>query len=230
MSTERIEQGKELFRDAGDPDTPFRSKRMEKDTTHFKFLHAELLVDYPEIDPRPDINHDFPADWKSRLNEFGLKDETESPIELHMQRAMFLGRALIREGNPPAILKAGCPPFRGFDRVQIIPQFKVAMYRADFAVCYWQHGTFSRVLVECDGHEFHAVNASQVEYDKQRDRKLMQQGWPVMRFTGSEIAGDALGCAYEVGRALSGLQWDTVTAYRAGLAALHRKQMGLSDE
>ena len=228
MSVENFKQGSELFRDVGDPDPPRRSKTMERDAEHFKRLHAELLVDYPKI--QIDTSWADQPGWEGRVNRFGLEDETDSPIELHMQRALLLGRFLHRDNLPPAILKAGFEPIKGLDRVQIIPQFRIAMYRADFAVCYWQHGTFARVVVECDGFDFHDHDPERSQKDKQRDRKLMKAGWPVMRFAGSEIASNALSCASEVGAALAGLQWDTVTAYRAGLAALHRKQMGLSDE
>lgn len=73
-------------------------------------------------------------------------------------------------------------------------QAKIGAYRADILV--FANGR--RLVVECDGAEFHG-SAEQVERDKRRDRYCAARGWPVMRFTGSEIHRDPRGCAIEVG-------------------------------
>jgi very-short-patch-repair endonuclease len=61
-------------------------------------------------------------------------------------------------------------------------------YRLDFGVakCGWQPGEPLSLVVECDGHEFHA-SREQAEYDRRRDRFLVANGAAVMRFTGREI-------------------------------------------
>lgn len=56
----------------------------------------------------------------------------------------------------------------------------------------------NRVVVECDGHAFHEQTPEQAARDKSRDRDLLNRGYPVMRFTGSEIVSGPLKCAGHV--------------------------------
>lgn len=49
-----------------------------------------------------------------------------------------------------------------------------------------------RMVIECDGHDFHERTAEQASLDKNRDRELLNAGYPVMRFTGSEIVSSPL--------------------------------------
>ena len=72
-------------------------------------------------------------------------------------------------------------------------------YRADFAVTTPEG---AKVVVECDGHEFHEKTREQAARDKKRDRELQIAGWMVLRFTGSEIYRGAEYCARDVARAL----------------------------
>lgn len=200
-----------------------KSAAMERDERRFDQLHGDMLADWPVVELSP--NWPLPNGWEERINIKALDNETDSEIEYHMQRAMLLGGTLDRNAKPPIILRASEKPIKGLDRVQIIPQFSCSVYRLDFAVAFWGYGTFARVAVECDGHDFHERTKEQAAHDKQRDRRLAAAGWPVLRFAGSEIAANALSCAAEVNAALMGLQWDVVTGYRAGLAALHRREM-----
>lgn len=54
-----------------------------------------------------------------------------------------------------------------------------------------------RLAVECDGHEFHDKTKQQREYEKQRERKILKDGFKIIRFTGSEIYRNPLVCASE---------------------------------
>lgn len=54
------------------------------------------------------------------------------------------------------------------------------------------------ILVECDGHEFHEKTKEQAARDKSRDRDLQAAGFPVYRFTGSEIWRDPVACATQL--------------------------------
>lgn len=58
-----------------------------------------------------------------------------------------------------------------------------------------------KLIVECDGHDFHERTKEQAKRDRSRDRRALLHGIEVMRFTGSEIWNDPWGCAGEV------LQW-----------------------
>jgi hypothetical protein len=52
-----------------------------------------------------------------------------------------------------------------------------------------------RVVVECDGYEWHKDNFTE---DRQRDRKLQRAGFDVVRFSGREINADPLGCGRQL--------------------------------
>jgi hypothetical protein len=55
-----------------------------------------------------------------------------------------------------------------------------------------------RLVIECDGHDFHEKTREQATKDKSRDRDLLNLGYPVMRFTGSEIVSAPLKSAAQV--------------------------------
>ena len=46
---------------------------------------------------------------------------------------------------------------------------------------------FARIILEVDGHEFHEKTKEQAIRDKSRDRFITRKGFPIFRFTGSEI-------------------------------------------
>lgn len=52
-----------------------------------------------------------------------------------------------------------------------------------------------KILIECDGHEFHHKTKKQVEYDNERQLALQTAGYEVIRFSGSQIYNNPLGCA-----------------------------------
>lgn len=100
----------------------------------------------------------------------------KSPIEERFAAALFAELAL----RPAAL--------------SIHPQAPVGKYAADLLLCLGQ----KRVVVECDGHDFHERTPEQAERDKSRDRFMVAQGLTVMRFTGRELTRDAGKCAQEV--------------------------------
>lgn len=69
--------------------------------------------------------------------------------------------------------------------------------RFDFVlVPHGTNGSSTGVVIEADGRAFHAGTADQVAADKARDRAvLLATGSPTIRFTGSEINKDPIGCA-----------------------------------
>lgn len=77
----------------------------------------------------------------------------------------------------------------------IFPQMPVRNYKADFGLILHGYTGHYRLVAECDGHDFHEKSKEQAAHDKSRDRAFLEEGWPVMRFTGSEIHRDALACA-----------------------------------
>lgn len=89
-------------------------------------------------------------------------------------------------------------------RLRITPQWRHERKRIDFHLEYGdridyasEHDTYwtSVLLVECDGHDYHERTKEQAQKDKSRDRELTAAGFPIFRFTGSEIFKDAKACA-----------------------------------
>lgn len=79
--------------------------------------------------------------------------------------------------------------------VVVAYQGPIGPFRADILISEGPR----RLVVECDGAEFHSVTKEQVERDKRRDRYCAARGICVMRFSGAEINRDPRGCAAEIG-------------------------------
>jgi very-short-patch-repair endonuclease len=71
-------------------------------------------------------------------------------------------------------------------------------YRVDFFVICGVNDRNFKLVVECDGHEFHEKTKEQVARDKQRDRELTMSGFHLLRYAGSEIWKDPEKCAKEI--------------------------------
>lgn len=129
---------------------------------------------------------------KSEVHE--LLSEVESPIEAKLAIALY-SCAETKDFN--VYTEQRKEFFMGFPSgLQICPQYELFGYRADFAI-FERHvfGEETKIIVECDGHDFHERTKEQARRDRQRDRDLSYNGWRVLRFTGSEIHENAEGCA-----------------------------------
>lgn len=85
--------------------------------------------------------------------------------------------------------------------VYISPQAKIGNYRVDFLVEQKRiapEDTYSPVIVELDGHDFHDKDKRQRSYEKARDRFLVKKGYRVLHFTGSDVVADPFRVAHEV--------------------------------
>jgi very-short-patch-repair endonuclease len=84
----------------------------------------------------------------------------------------------------------------------IKPQDKIEVnkskYRVDFFIATCYRDKYHGFVIECDGHDFHEKTKEQAKKDKKRDRDLVQEGYTVIRFTGSEIYKNPTICAREV--------------------------------
>ncbi len=78
------------------------------------------------------------------------------------------------------------------------PQEPIDEYRADFVIGLYQYPARTRIVVECDGHDFHERTKEQAAHDRKRDRAFQAKGFVVFRFTGSELYRNAFKCADEV--------------------------------
>jgi very-short-patch-repair endonuclease len=129
----------------------------------------------------------------------------KSPIEVAFGVAFVLvckhlvGETFFREWEPDDL---GLLPI--VKRV-IEAQVPVGPYTADFVVSAWPRDERVKIIVECDGHDFHEKTKEQAQHDKARDRALQAAGYRVLRYTGSEIYRDAFRCANETNKLISTL-------------------------
>jgi len=144
----------------------------------------------------------------SELSRLYSGAPTKSPIEaqligallwVHADWAGFAEVDLL--GGPQAEDHQGPAP-EGVS-FYITPQAKIGQYRVDFLLWFRCKRHVAGIVVECDGHAFHERTKEQAARDKSRDRDLLLAGFPVMRFTGSEIYADPIACAEQVKDALS---------------------------
>jgi very-short-patch-repair endonuclease len=77
-------------------------------------------------------------------------------------------------------------------------EYPVPPYRLDFAIV----GEKVKLDIECDGQEYH-TSPEQVEHDRRRNNALTEQGWIVLRYSGSQIYNNPYGCVGQVLRTLS---------------------------
>ena len=129
-----------------------------------------------------------------------LWSKADSPIERAMGQAIACCEAL--NGGRPAIVVLNGQAHLTSGSLIVAPQYVLGSYRVDFALRF--EGTRRQLVVECDGFEFHDRNIEQAAADKARDRFLLKSGWPVMRFTGSEITRQLDLCLADIVEFLTG--------------------------
>lgn len=136
---------------------------------------------------------DFTGNMVDRYH--GIERVTDSPIEAMMLWALWYvcdrnsERFGLSPGNEvPEAIPDG-------SSIYVIRQGRIGQYRADFAILF-QDGV--RIVIECDGHNFHEKTKQQAQHDKSRDRFIQDKGWKVYRFTGGEIFRSPLACAESV--------------------------------
>jgi hypothetical protein len=159
------------------------------------------------------------ASNRTQLEALGkLLELCESPVEQILLAALFDRWG----GYPhPKMKRLQChfgadyPTYDGIFTACCEPQRNITTwsgdkYRVDFYVYLTRFGTVGstqenhyspelvRLVVEVDGHEFHEKTKDQASRDRDRDRKLMLAGCPVIRFTGSDVFNDPEGCAEQI--------------------------------
>ena len=134
------------------------------------------------------------------------KASCDSPIEtiFYVALQMELGVG-VREVRDLEMLEASERPWkmpRPDQRGVVLwleRQATVEKYRVDFLFFVLnKEGSYSSLVVECDGHDFHERTKQQAARDRARDRRLQQLGHKVFRFTGSELWRDPGSCVTDV--------------------------------
>lgn len=168
------------------------------------------------LEPEARDGHSDPHELAYRLGErlstlYNVYNSpaTESPIEEMMigpllwipcEWAGFPGCEWI--GGPDKHLESYGPGSEKEVLAFLSPQAEMAGYRVDFLLWFLCGRHTAGVVIECDGHNYHDKTKEQAARDKARDRALLTAGYPVMRFTGSEIFADPIKCAEQVRAAL----------------------------
>lgn len=133
--------------------------------------------------------------WFYHLIDKQLAKRCESPIEILLGAALIFYDKMEVASAWPLVL-AGQEEISDWpaEARLLIPQYRFEEYRIDWVYRDGDNLTF----IECDGHDFHERTKVQAARDKQRDRNIQSAGHPILRFTGSEIHKDALGCAAQI--------------------------------
>lgn len=158
----------------------------------------------------PDAIDRFVSDYANDL-EAELRDSfdfytsrTESPIEAlfisGMGRIGNLHHEDVRVSLKRSVDQIACekPPVDG--DLWIFPQAHVCGHRVDF-VCLARQSDPDRtwrLVVECDGHDFHERTKEQASRDRERDRRFQDAGYTVYRFTGAELHRNLYACCKQV--------------------------------
>jgi very-short-patch-repair endonuclease len=146
------------------------------------------------------------------------------PHEWPTETAMFFALLILGTEHFDAVSigSDGLPLSSEFDHFGIEPQKRIGDYTVDFLLTLSRIGpdydrpyiapdgrqlvgtkeATERLIVECDGHEFHEKTKEQVRRDRARDRTLQSLGMPVFRYPGSELYKDVFKCAAEALSAL----------------------------
>ncbi|MDE2099587.1 MAG: hypothetical protein KGL39_20210 [Patescibacteria group bacterium] len=80
------------------------------------------------------------------------------------------------------------------------PQATMEWGRVDFLILAfdYRNGNWRKLVIECDGHDFHERTKEQAARDRSKDRSAVLVGCDSFRFTGSELWRDPLGCAQQI--------------------------------
>lgn len=137
----------------------------------------------------------------------------DSPIEKALHTAIWAALAH-RPNNAmrllPCLLGAAGPSeFSDTTQIYIADQVQIGKRRVDFVLFAHDGQRWRRLIIECDGHDFHEKTKDQVAADQSFNNFLTLSGEQFLRFTGSQIFNSPMSCANDI------LRWADKT--QAGL-------------
>lgn len=158
----------------------------------------EFARDLEDRRPSPDIEHArFAFDrCESPIEELFLAYMADcwnqgSPWCFWWNTGTFEEAAILRE-------KYVVGTFTHADHGTVIVMTQVPWKPRRHDLVLMSHKTKKLLCVELDGHDFHERSKAQAAKDKSADRILQRAGFPVFRFTGSEVWRDAAACVAEM--------------------------------
>ena len=135
--------------------------------------------------------------FSERIYEDIVSEEMWAKGDSPIEKLLFAAIIRFHEYEHKNGLVIGAFPSTDEDIIGWIErQVKVADARVDFLLTV--RGNPNKLVIECDGHEFHERTKEQAAKDRSRDRAFQAAGHTVFRFTGSEIWRDPMGCAQQV--------------------------------
>lgn len=134
------------------------------------------------------------------LKAMYFRGKTQFPNELAMQMACFSTSKYFTESPIERLFLEAFDAERTKNKETMYhywlnPQAEIGDYRVDFELV---NNYGKKIVIECDGHDFHQKTKEQVKKDNQRERDLKKLGYEVVRFSGSEIFEDAEKCVQEL--------------------------------
>ena len=138
------------------------------------------------------------------------QEGSESPIESVLASAIIVDIMYSSAHSTPMFDMADKETKEDVERraiallnsVVVSRQIQLGPYRVDFYAVSAVELDFGsiifRLVIECDGHEWHERMKEQAAADKARDRWFARNGYGVLRFTGSEIWTNPDSCIDEI--------------------------------
>lgn len=146
-----------------------------------------------------------------------LFDLSRKGIHSPIEQAFYIGFKTVKQFGGPNDMKVSIhrdayqKEHEAELGIEILPQYPVGDYKADFAVRYRRVKNIFKfeieekiVLIECDSQKFHDRSEEERRYEKQRDRFMQCQGFKVFRYTGSELLKDPFTLCAEIINYLTG--------------------------
>lgn len=93
--------------------------------------------------------------------------------------------------------------FNNKEQIFLLPQREICIENKKYIVDFEfeadeyvnQFNTNKKIIIECDGHQFHQKTKEQVTKDNKREYDLKMAGYQVLRFSGSQIYNEPFKCA-----------------------------------
>lgn len=138
--------------------------------------------------------------------DFYEKNVLQSPIEVLFLSAILSRLKFDYDGSFDFLVSSNKDPDTQNDSassrqlIHMCFQHKIGFRRVDFLFFTYSHSLQKnrKLIVECDGHDFHEKTKEQSSRDKSKDRAATLNGFDTFRFTGSEIWKNPIGCAEQI--------------------------------
>jgi very-short-patch-repair endonuclease len=128
--------------------------------------------------------------WKGWNTLFEVR-AMKSPIEMIFSLAFELSKPDMDDSEIPSIYLTAQQEIKVGKKTY----FADFVFDSDVQFFDVYEGKHKKLVIECDGHEFHERTKEQVRKDNERQYDLKMAGYDVLRFSGSEIFNTPYACA-----------------------------------